>query len=158
MFRVAETLTTCENCIVHTYSTTRHMRSPLVWGRVKDRSPRSSCRVQSAPCLPSPAGERRRTEWMERRDCPADFSQPYQGQGNHVIMCEWIRRGGPGISALPATFTLRFQPALIFLCWAFTSRFSHDTQNPHLTNLLRVEVPSELDSVPGIAASLKYPC
>ena len=148
----------CEKCVVYTQSKTRDTRPPLVWCRVTGCSPRLLCEVQGAPRLPGPAAECRRIERVERRGCSAYFSQPYQGQDHQVIMCEWIRRGGPGISALTATFTLHSWPARIFLCWALTSRFSQETQNTHLTNLFRAEALLELYSVAEIAALLQYPC
>lgn len=127
------------------------------FGAAKRCSPRLSPGVQSAPHLPIPAGRRGRIERVERRDYPACFSQPYQGQGHHVIMCEWIRRGSPGISVLISTFTLQYQPALIFLFWDLTGHFSHETWNLHRIDLLRVQAPSEVYAVPGVATSIKYP-
>ena len=106
------------------------MRGARQLGVVKRCSPRLSSEVQGTPHLPSPAGLRGHTEHVERRDYPARFSQPYQGQGHHVIMCEWIRRGSPGISVLVSTFTLRNQPALIFLFCVFTGHFSRDSEPP----------------------------
>lgn len=158
MFRAAETAIMCENYTVYTYSKNQDTSYPLVWSRMEGCPPRLSSEVQPAPHWANPAGERWRIERVERRDYPAYSSQPYQGQGNHVIMCEWFRRGSPCISVLIATFTLQFWPALISLFWVFTSHFSHKTQTLHRINLLRVEAPSELYSVSGIATLAKYPC
>lgn len=88
-FSAAETLILCENYTVYTHSKSRDMSVPLVWSREKTGSPRLSSNVQSAPHLPSPTGRQGRCiERAERRDYPACFSQPSQGQGHHVIMCE----------------------------------------------------------------------
>lgn len=155
--RVADTPTTCENCFVYTYSMNRDMQYPrleAVWRML----PGLSSEVQGPPHWSSAASRRGRIERVERRDYPAYLRQPYQGQGNHVIMCEWIRRGSLGISVLISTFTFPFQPARLFLFWVFISHFLHETQNLSLINLLRVEAPSEFYSGPEIATSIKYPC
>lgn len=47
---------------------------------------------------------------VERRDYHAYVSRAYGGQGSHVIMCESIRRGSPGISVLMSTLT-HFNPS-----------------------------------------------
>lgn len=114
--------------------------------------------VQRAPYSSSLAGERGHIEWVERRDYHAYFSWHDRGQGNHVIMCEWIRRGSPDISVLISTFTLQSQPAAMFLFWVFTSHFPRTTHHLYLINLLRVEAPSKLYLVPEIASWTVYPC
>lgn len=82
MFRVTEYLIMCKNKTAYTYPKTRDRRSSLLRLRVK----RSQRQVQSAPHLPSPLSST--DVYSERRGEAACFSQPYQGQGHHVIMCE----------------------------------------------------------------------
>ena len=87
MFWVTEYWIMRKNKTAYTYPKTRDRRSSLLRLRVK----RPQRQVQSAPHLPSPL--RGADVYSERRRGAACFSQPYQGQGHHVIMCEWIRRG-----------------------------------------------------------------
>lgn len=150
MFRAAETSIMCANYTVYTYSKNQDTSYPLVWSRVEGCPPRLSSEVQPAPHWANRAGEWWRIKRVERRDYPAYSSQPYPGRGNHVIMCEWIRRGSPCISVLIATLTLQFWPALISLIWVFTSHFSHETQTLHRINLLRVEAPQNYTLYQGL--------
>lgn len=71
-----------------THTLRTEMQGTRWLGVVKRCSPRLSPEVQGTPHLPSPTGLRGHTERVERRDHPACSSQPYQGQGHHVIMCE----------------------------------------------------------------------